>query len=246
MKMLTDSLTILKKEFGSYFRTPTAYIIIGVYLVISMFSTFYSAYFFMNNNTNLISFFSYQPEVLTILIPALTMKLWSDERRSGTIEFILTQPISYNSIILGKFSAAVLFGILLLVLTSPFTIYVSFLIKLDWINIASGYIGALLTIVVLTAIGCLISSFNNNAVLAYLFSVFSCWLLTSLNYDFILLPLFNLSENITYRLSQSLNFYHNYQDFIQGEPGLDNLTYFLSLTVLILWLNRLAIDYKKQ
>lgn len=244
--MLTDSLTILKKEFGSYFRTPTAYIIIGVYLVISMFSTFYSAYFFMNNNTNLISFFSYQPEVLTILIPALTMKLWSDERRSGTIEFILTQPISYNSIILGKFSAAVLFGILLLVLTSPFTIYVSFLIKLDWINIASGYIGALLTIVVLTAIGCLISSFNNNAVLAYLFSVFSCWLLTSLNYDFILLPLFNLSENITYRLSQSLNFYHNYQDFIQGEPGLDNLTYFLSLTVLILWLNRLAIDYKKQ
>ncbi len=244
--MLTDSLTILKKEFGSYFRTPTAYIIIGVYLVISMFSTFYSAYFFMNNNTNLISFFSYQPEVLTILIPALTMKLWSDERRSGTIEFILTQPISYNSIILGKFSAAVLFGLLLLVLTSPFIIYVSFLIKLDWINIASGYIGALLTIVVLTAIGCLISSFNNNAVLAYLFSVFSCWLLTSLNYDFILLPLFNLSENITYRLSQSLNFYHNYQDFIQGEPGLDNLTYFLSLTVLILWLNRLAIDYKKQ
>ena len=244
--MLTDSLTILKKEFGSYFRTPTAYIIIGVYLVISMFSTFYSAYFFMNNNTNLISFFIYQPEVLTILIPALTMKLWSDERRSGTIEFILTQPISYNSIILGKFSAAVLFGLLLLVLTSPFIIYVSFLIKLDWINIASGYIGALLTIVVLTAIGCLISSFNNNAVLAYLFSVFSCWLLTSLNYDFILLPLFNLSENITYRLSQSLNFYHNYQDFIQGEPGLDNLTYFLSLTVLILWLNRLAIDYKKQ
>ena len=120
--MLTDSLTILKKEFGSYFRTPTAYIIIGVYLVISMFSTFYSAYFFMNNNTGLISFFSYQPEVLVILIPALTMKLWADERRSGTMEFILTQPISYNSIILGKFSAAVLFGLLLLVLTSPFII----------------------------------------------------------------------------------------------------------------------------
>ena len=246
MKMLTDSLTILKKEFGSYFRTPTAYIIIGVYLVISMFSTFYSAYFFMNNNTGLISFFSYQPEVLVILIPALTMKLWADERRSGTMEFILTQPISYNSIILGKFSAAVLFGLLLLVLTSPFIIYVSFLTELDWANVLSGYIGTLLTIMVLTSIGCLISSFNNNAVLAYLFSVFSCWLLTSLNYDFILLPLFNLSENITYRLSQSLNFYHNYQDFIQGEPGLDNLTYFLSLTVLILWLNRLAIDYKKQ
>lgn len=244
--MLTDSLTILKKEFGSYFRTPTAYIIIGVYLVISMFSTFYSAYFFMNNNTGLISFFSYQPEILVILIPALTMKLWADERRSGTMEFILTQPISYNSIILGKFSASVLFGLLLLVLTSPFIIYVSFLTELDWANVLSGYIGTLLTIMVLTSIGCLISSFNNNAVLAYLFSVFSGWLLISLNYDFILSPLFNLSENITYRLSQSLNFYHNYQDMTQGEPGLDNLTYFLSLTILILWLNRVAIDYKKQ
>ena len=155
--MLNDSYTILKKEFGSYFRTPTAYIIIGVYLVISMFSTFYSAYFFMNNNSGLGSFFSYQPEILVILIPALTMKLWADERRSGTLEFILTQPISYNAIILGKFGAAVLFGILLLALTGPFVIYVSFLTELDWQNIVSGYLATILTIMVLTSIGCLIS-----------------------------------------------------------------------------------------
>ncbi len=244
--MLNDSYTILKKEFGSYFRTPTAYIIIGVYLVISMFSTFYSAYFFMNNNSGLGSFFSYQPEILVILIPALTMKLWADERRSGTLEFILTQPISYNAIILGKFGAAVLFGILLLALTGPFVIYVSFLTELDWQNIVSGYLATILTIMVLTSIGCLISSFNSNAVLAYLFSVFVGWLLISLNYDFMLAPLFPLSENVTYLLSQSLNFYANYLDMTQGEPGLDNLTYFLSLTILILWINRVTIEYKKQ
>ena len=174
------------------------------------------------------------------------MKLWADERRSGTLEFILTQPISYNAIILGKFGAAVLFGILLLALTGPFVIYVSFLTELDWQNIVSGYLATILTIMVLTSIGCLISSFNSNAVLAYLFSVFVGWLLISLNYDFMLAPLFPLSENVTYLLSQSLNFYANYLDMTQGEPGLDNLTYFLSLTILILWINRVTIEYKKQ
>ena len=244
--MLSECFTVINKEFSGYFRTPTAYIIIGVYLVISMFSTFYSSYFFMNDNRGLISFFTYQPEILVILIPALTMKLWSDERRSGTIEFIFTQPISYSSIVIGKFSAAVSFGLLLLLLTIPFVIYTSFITEVDFLNIISGYIGTFLTIMLLTSIGCLVSSFNNNSVLAYLFSVFTGWLLISINYDFILTPLFYISENVTYRLSQSLNFYPNYQDIVQGELGFDNLTYFFSLTILTLWINRFAIEYKKQ
>lgn len=244
--MLSDIFNIFGKEFKSYFRTPIGYIIIGVYLVISMFATFYSSYFFINNNSGLISFFTYQPEILVSIIPAVTMKLWSEERRSGTIEFLLTQPISYTAIVLGKFSAAGIFGIMLLLLTIPFTLYIHFLTEIDLLNVLSGYVGTILSILLLTSIGCLVSAFNTNAILAYLFTVFLGWLLTTINYDFIIAPLFELTESISYRLSQSLNFYPNYQDIIQGELGIDNITYFLSLTVLILWINRCVIEYRKQ
>lgn len=222
------------------------YIIIGVYLVISMFATFYSSYFFINNNSGLISFFTYQPEILISIIPAITMKLWAEEHKTGTIEFLLTKPVSYTSIILGKFSSAVIFGIMLLLLTFPFAIYAYFLTPIDILNVLSGYLGILLTILLLTSLGCLISAFNNNPILAYLFAVFVGWLLTTINYNFMIEPLFALSENISYRLTQSLNFYSNYQDIIQGEPGIDNITYFLSLTLLILWINKFAIEYRKQ
>ena len=244
--MFKNTLTILNKEFMSYFRTPTAYIIIAVYLVLSMFATFYSSNFFINNNVGLISFFTYQPEILIILIPALTMKLWSDERRAGTIEFILTQPLSYSSIILGKFLAAFTFGGFLLILTIPFDLYVSTLTSLDSAMIISAYFGTILSIMFLTAVGCMISSFNTNSVLAYLFSVFTGWILVSINFDIILSPWMDISESISVKLTQSLNFYHHYQDMIMGEPGLDNLVYFFSISFLSLWINRIAIDYKKQ
>ena len=114
------------------------------------------------------------------------------------------------------------------------------------LNVLSAYLATVLAIALLTAAGCLVSVFNTNAVLAYLFSVFVGWLLVSLNFDFLLSPLLNISETISNRLSRSLNFYRNYQDMMLGQPGFDNLAYFLLLTILILWLNVAAIDYKKH
>ena len=163
---------VMQKEFAGYFRTPTAYIIIAVYLVLSMFATFYSAYFFAYDNSGLISFFTYQPEIFVVLMPAATMRLWADERRSGTIEFLLTQPVDYTAVVLGKFMAAAAFGLLMLALTLPFALYASTLVDLDMLNVLSAYLATVLAIALLTAAGCLVSVFNTNAVLAYLFSVF--------------------------------------------------------------------------
>lgn len=243
--MLHQLNIIIQKEFTSYFRTPTAYIIIAVYLVLSMFATFFSAYFFAYDNTGLISFFTYQPEIFVVLIPAVTMRLWADERRSGTMEFLLTQPLNYTTVVLAKFLAACLFCWVMLAFTLPFTFYAAQLVNLDVLNVLSGYLAVILVIAFLAAVGCLVSVFNTNAVLAYLFSVFMGWLLTSFNFDFLLEPLLDISETISNRLSQSLNFYRNYQDIIMGQPGIDNLTYFLSFTLIFLWLNIAAIDYKK-
>ena len=96
--------------------------------------------FFAYDNSGLISFFTYQPEIFVVLMPAATMRLWADERRSGTIEFLLTQPVDYTAVVLGKFMAAAVFGLLMLALTLPFALYASTLVDLDMLNVLSAYL----------------------------------------------------------------------------------------------------------
>ena len=108
------ALRILEKEFYAYFRTSLGHFIIGVYLLLSMLSAFYGGYFFEVNNNALPSFFMFQPDVFALIVPAITMKLWADEYKSGTIELLLTQPVNAFTLVLGKFFAAWLFCTLLL------------------------------------------------------------------------------------------------------------------------------------
>jgi len=237
---------IIKKEFSGYFRTPAAYILTGIYLVLSMFATFYSSWFFASDNSALASFFRYQPEILIIIIPAVTMRLWAEEYRSGTIEFLLAKPVSYTTIVIGKFLAACLFGWFMLLLTLPFVFYVSRLVRLDMLNIISAYAAVAMVTVFLTSAGCMVSAFNSNAVLAYLFSVFFGWLLTSFDFSFLSEPLAHTSETVSERLNLLLNFYRHYQDMVMGQPGIDNLVYFTVFAMLALWLNVIAVSYKKQ
>ncbi|MCX4348204.1 MAG: ABC transporter permease [Alphaproteobacteria bacterium] len=244
--MFRQLSAIVSKEFAGYFRTPTAYILIGVYLVLSMFAAFYSSQFFAYDNSALSSFFAYQPEIFIVLMPAATMRLWADERRLGTIEFLLAKPVSYTVIVIGKFLAACFFGWMMLLLTLPFAFYAAHLVQPDILNIISAYIATALVVALITSAGCLVSAFNINAVLAYLFSVFFCWLLTSFDFNFLLAPVSGISDTISSRLSQLLNFYRHYQDMTMGQPGIDNLAYFIFFTLLMLWLNIAAIDYKKH
>lgn len=236
---------IANKEFNGYFKNYTAYIVLSVYLLLSMGATFYSAYFFDYNNCSLISFFIYQPEILNILVPALTMKMWADERRHGTLEFLLTQPVKHTSMVLGKFLASVEFGIILLLTTVPFILYSSFLVKLDVLNLISSFLALIFTMISLCALGCLISSLNNNTIIAYLSSLFCGWLWQNINFDFVLYPLQNIFPLIQHRLYGFLNFHYHYQAQLQGQLGADNLIYFLVTIFFALWLNTIIINHRK-
>lgn len=230
----------------SYFKTGSAYVILAVYIVLSMTATFYFGGFFVLNNSGLSSFFSFQPEILALMIPALTMRTWADERRSGTIEYILTQPVDYFSIVLAKFCAAAAFGVIMLCLTTPFWIYADTLITLDNMNILSGYLVCILIVCTFSALGCLVSAFNTNPVIAYIISIFVSWGITNINLNFLIAPAGKMGDEVFVKIIQSLNFSKHYQDLITGQVGFENFIYFFSIIILALWLNIVTIEYKKS
>lgn len=244
--MLKTFNSIFAKEFMGYFKSGTAYVILAIYMALSFTAAFYFGGFFILNNSGLSSFFQFQPEILALLIPAVTMRSWADERRLGTIEYLLTQPISYTTIVLSKFSAAWAFGFLMLALSLPFWIYTSFLSPLDNLSILSSYLVCILIIGTFSALGCVISAFNTNPVIAYIISIFASWGIINLNLDFLITPAQRFSSEIFVQIIRSLNFIKHYEDFINGQIGLDNIIYFMSLIILALWLNVVSIEYKKN
>lgn len=237
---------VLAKEFKGYFRNGSAFVLLAVYLGLSLFSTYYSASFFVYDNYNLMSFFMYQPEVLNMLLPALTMKMWAEEKKSGTMEFLLTQPVSYTVLVLGKFAAAFCFGVLLLAMTLPFAVGCAFFMPLDVLNILSGYLAVILVIGVLCALGCVVSVFNENAILAYIISVFIGWLLLLLGGDALLTPLNGLSPRLLSMVYGALNFMDNYRELTAGQVTLSGIVYFVLPGVFLLWFNIIVLEYRKR
>lgn len=242
--MLHDIICIFKKEFGSYFRTKLAYFILMIYAVLSSLIAFYTGNYFELNNFNLFSLFYFQPDIFAILVPALTMKVWADERRFGTLELILAQPLSYTSLVIGKFMAAWLFCGLMLILTTSLWATTSFLSTTDSLNIFSNYLACFLVAGAICAVGCAVSSFNSNPILAYIIAVFVVWLLKLSNFDY-LLKAAKLSNELLVRISQSLNFNYHFENIISGQVTSGNLIYFASIIVFALWLNVVSIEYKR-
>ena len=238
--------TIASKEFLGYFRTYTAYVVIAVYLLLSFGATFYAAYFFEYSNRNLISFFLYQPIILNLVLPALTMKMWAEEKKQGTLEFLLTQPIGYGELVFGKFLAAILFCLLLIVLMVPFIAYLSTLIELDALNSISSLIAEFLIMMMFCALGCLISALNSHTILAYLSTLFCGWFVESVNFNFLVKPVWLFFPTLGEDLKGILNFSTHYQPLLQGQMSIGSIGYFLFLSYGLLWLNKIIIQYNKK
>ena len=238
-------LTIASKELHGYFKSYMAYILLGVYLLISMGAVFYTGYFFEYNNRNLISFFIYQPNILNILLPAVTMKVWAEERRYGTIEFLLTQPVSYPKLVVGKFLAAWSFSVLMLLMTIPFTIHSNILVQLDIGNVCTAYITEVIVMATFCALGCLISACNSNVIIAYLTTVLGGWIWQNVNFNALLYYLKNIFPMLKSRLNGILNFNEYYQQMIQGQISIESVIYFGGIIFCALWLNIIIIRWRK-
>lgn len=165
---------IAKRELGSYFSSPVAYVFIVIFLVLCGFFTFMVGNFFARNEASLGSFFIWHPWLFLFLVPAAGMRLWAEERRSGSIELLLTMPVTAWQAIVGKFLAAWLFLGLALVLTFPIIWTVCYLGDPDVGVIISGYIGSFLVMGTYLAISSMTSSVTRNQVVSFITSVVIC------------------------------------------------------------------------
>src|SRR5262245_40811463 len=165
---------ILKRELGSYCTSPIAYVFLVIFLLLAGFFTFTVGNFFERGEASLVSFFTWHPWLYLFLVPAVGMRLWSEERRLGTMELLLTMPLTTWQAIIGKFLASWLFLALALVLTFPVWITVNWLGSPDNGIILAGYAGSLFLAGSYLAISCMTSALTRNQVISFILSVMIC------------------------------------------------------------------------
>lgn len=166
--------TLVKRELGAYFTSPVAYVFLVIFLLLAGFFTFTAGNFFERGEASLAAFFAWHPWLYLVLVPAVGMRVWAEERRSGTIELLLTLPVAPWQAIVAKFLASWIFLAVALVLTFPTVITVNVLGEPDNGMIAAGYVGSLLLAGAYLAITCMTSALTRNQVVAFILSVVIC------------------------------------------------------------------------
>jgi len=226
------------KDFKANFNNLNAYIILGGYSLLSFSFAIYLGDYFVRESNIVNSYFSMQPMILMLILPAVTMRAWADEIKSGTIELLLTQPISYTKLILAKFTASYLFFCIMVLFSVPFFFITNKLSIVDYGAAFTGYLGLFLCGAMFTSIGCFISSLNRNNILSYISAIFVIFFVSQFE-----LSTFTIGS-VTIPLQQ-LNFADNYNAFMSGMVSSSNFCYFVFYTSLFLWLNTVTVSHKK-
>ncbi|MBO0710803.1 MAG: ABC transporter permease subunit [Acetobacteraceae bacterium] len=241
---MRNTLTIASRELAGYFSTPVATVFIVIFLVLQGALTFNLGNFFDRNQADLSSFFTFIPWVFLLLVPAITMRLWAEERRLGTIELLLTLPITRTQAVAGKFLAAWVFCAIALLLTFPFVIAVNVLGRPDNGVIAAGYIGALLVAGAFLAVGAAVSAATKNQVIAFVIAVMVCFVFAVASNpiitDFLSRRLPVLAE-----IARRISVIDRFQDFSRGLISLRDVIYFASFIMFWLFVNALVVDARK-
>ncbi len=177
---------IFKKEFRTYFVSPIAYIVISIFLIVT--GWFFFSTFFLFNQASLRNFFTLLPVIFAFVIPAVTMRLFSEELNVGTYEILLTMPVTYREVVLGKFLAGVAFVAAMLLPTLAYPVTINFLGDLDWGPVVGGYVGAVLLGAAFSAVGLFASSLTRNQIVAFIIGVAICFALVLIDKILFFLP----------------------------------------------------------
>jgi ABC-2 type transport system permease protein len=237
--------TIFQRELRAYFTTPIAYVFIVIFLLLTGIFTFYLGDFFARGQADLMPFFSFHPWLYMIFLPAITMRLWAEERKNGTIELLFTLPITTGDIVVGKFLAAWFFTLISLILTLPIWLCVNYLGEPDNGVILASYLGSLLMAGGFLAIGACISALTKNQVIAFVLSVLACLLINLCGFPVVNDILKSWLPEILVDTINSFSFITNFDVITKGIIDVKSLCFFTSLIIFSLYTNSLLIDAKK-
>ena len=236
---------VFRREFAAYFATPIAFVFLVIFLFSMGVFTFYVGHFYDNGVADLSLFFDYHPWLYLFLIPALAMRLWAEEKRSGSIELLLTLPIPVWATVLGKFLAAWVFAGLALALTFPIWITVNYLGHPDNGVILASYVGSFLMAGAYLSIGAAISSATSNQVIAFVISVVVCFLFTVAGAPVVADAFQGWAPVALVDAVVSFSFLTHFSAITAGVIDLRDLVFFLSLIALFLFANVLIVDSSK-
>lgn len=243
--MLAGTLAIMKRELGGYFLTPVAYVFIVIFLFVTGVFTFQLGGFFEAGQANLRSFFTFHPWLYLFLVPAVSMRLWSEERKTGTIELLLTLPVSLGAAVIGKFLAAWAFTAIALVLTFPIWVTVNYLGKPDNGVIVAGYLGSLLMAGGFLAIGSAISAVTRNQVIAFVITVVVCFAFLLSGFPPVMGFLSGWAPQPILDAVASFSFLTRFDSISRGVIDLRDIIYFVSLIATFLFATVVIVDAKK-
>jgi gliding motility-associated transport system permease protein len=242
MKNIT---AIMKRELYGYFTTPVAYVFIVIFLFLTGIFTFYLGAFYERAQADLDPFFRFHPWLYLFLIPAIAMRLWSEERKSGTIELLMTLPISVSEAVIGKFLAAWCFTGIALALTFPIWITVNYLGEPDNTVIVASYLGSFLMAGGFLSIGSCISAITKSQVIAFVISVVICFLFVLSGFPLVLDFFQGWAPHALVDAIASFSFLTHFDSIKKGVIDFRDLIYFGILISFWLYANVVVIDSRK-
>lgn len=228
--------TLFKKELMSYFNSPIAYVLIAVFLVVGNWLFFKT--FFVYQQATMRGYFSFLPWIFLFLAPAITMRLWAEEKKSGTIEFLLTLPVTDWQVVLAKFFSALIFMFISLILTITVPITIAFLGNLDIGTIIGSYLGTLFLGGSYLALGLFISSLTKNQIIAFVLGLVACFAAFIIGSDFVLIS----APTAIAPTLKFLGLGSHFNNIAKGVIDTKDIIYYLSFIFLFLWLNVRVVE----
>ncbi len=236
---------IFKRELASYFATPVAYVFIVIFLVLAGAFTFYLGSFYERGQADLYWFFFFHPWLYLLLVPAISMRLWSEERKSGSIELLLTLPVTMLQAVVAKFLAAWAFAGIALALTFPIWITVNYLGDPDNGVIFAAYIGSLLMAGAILAVGSCLSALTRNQVIAFVVTAVVSLLLLLAGHPMVINFIGTVLPQVLVDAIASLSIWTHFESIRKGVIDLRDIVYFALMIGFWVYASAVVIDHKK-
>lgn len=237
---------IMRRELASYFATPIAYVVLVIFLLMANLFAFGFGQLFERGQADLSPFFNFLPWLYVFLIPAVSMRLWSEERKNGSIELLLTQPVTLWQAVLGKFFAAWVFVGIALLLTFPIWITVNYLGNPDNGAILAAYLGSLFVAGGFLAVGSLMSSLTKNQLVAFLLAVWLCFMFLLAGFPIVTEWLGNWAPQWLVDGVVSLSFLTHFENITRGVLDLRDVLYYALITVFFLLASTVVLEARKS